>query len=133
MGVRSPPLREMAKRCEEGLAGETPGIMWRAVFSEGRTLCARVARPYASPGMAWPPRGRRRAGGLPGTRSSVSNGVIAGVRSPPLATRPGGWKETLWGELRDKRKWRSSERAPGILWPRPSGPPRRWGCSSRAN
>ena len=31
---------------------ENPGIMWRAVFSEGRTLCARVARPDASRGMA---------------------------------------------------------------------------------
>ena len=50
-GVQSPPLRGMAKRCEEGLAGEAPGIMWRAAFSEGRTLCVRMARACSSRGI----------------------------------------------------------------------------------
>jgi hypothetical protein len=50
-GVRSPPLRG-GQASVGGLAGESPGMARKAVFSEGRTLCARVLRPYASPGMA---------------------------------------------------------------------------------
>jgi len=44
-GVRSPPLRGVDDPREHGLAGEGPGIMWRPVFSEGRGLRARIARP----------------------------------------------------------------------------------------
>ena len=43
-GVRSPPLRGMAKRRREGLAGEGPGMALKALLSEGRTLCVRLAR-----------------------------------------------------------------------------------------
>ena len=39
----------------------------RAVFSEGRGLRARVARPYAGQGISFPPDGCRWRGGLPGT------------------------------------------------------------------
>jgi len=35
--------------------GENPGITGRVVFSEGRGLRARVARPYASRGIPFPP------------------------------------------------------------------------------
>jgi len=44
-GVRSPPLREMAKRRREGLTGANPEMTRKAVFSEGRGLRARIARP----------------------------------------------------------------------------------------
>ncbi len=50
-GVRSPPLRGGAKRGKRPI-GERPEMMPRAVFSEGRTLCVRVARPDASRGTA---------------------------------------------------------------------------------
>ena len=49
-GVRSPPLRGMAKRRPEGLTGADPKMARQAVFSEGRTLCVRVVRPDASRG-----------------------------------------------------------------------------------
>jgi len=44
-GVRSPPLRGVDAPRSDGLAGKGPGIMWRALFSEGRGLRARIARP----------------------------------------------------------------------------------------
>jgi len=50
-GVRSPPLREMAKRRREGLTGANPEMTRKAVFSEGRTLCVRMAKPDASRGI----------------------------------------------------------------------------------
>jgi hypothetical protein len=33
-------------------SGENPGITQKAIFSEGRTLCVRIARPYGSRGIA---------------------------------------------------------------------------------
>jgi hypothetical protein len=50
-GVRSPPLRGMAKRRREGLTGADPKRARQAVFSEGRTLCVRVARPHECRGI----------------------------------------------------------------------------------
>jgi|GEM_PF-2408842 len=35
-----------------GLAGEKPDMTRKAIFSEGRTLCARMARPYADRGIS---------------------------------------------------------------------------------
>jgi len=40
----------------DGLPEKGPGIARKAVFSEGRALRVRVARPGASRGMAWSPR-----------------------------------------------------------------------------
>ena len=51
-GVRSPPLRGMAKRRREGLAWEGPGMALKALFSEGRTLCVRKDGPGANQGMS---------------------------------------------------------------------------------
>jgi len=42
-GVRSPPLREMAKRCEEGLTGANPEMRARR-FSRRDALCASALR-----------------------------------------------------------------------------------------
>ena len=50
-GVRSPPLREMAKRRREGLTGANPEMTRKAVFSEGRTLCVREYGSGASRGI----------------------------------------------------------------------------------
>jgi hypothetical protein len=44
-GVRSPPLRG-ASQGRDGLAEEGPEMTQGAVFSEGRTLCVRLARLY---------------------------------------------------------------------------------------
>jgi len=44
-GVRSPPLRGVSCPRRDGLAEEGPEIARWAVFSEGRALCVRVARP----------------------------------------------------------------------------------------
>jgi len=50
-GVQSPPLREMAKRRREGLTGANAEMARKVVFSEGRGLRVRVARPRASRGI----------------------------------------------------------------------------------
>ena len=51
------------------ISWESRGITRRAVFSEGRTLCARDARPHASRGIPFPPdacaRGRSPNGENP--------------------------------------------------------------------
>jgi len=49
--VQSPPLRGGQAKVRWPL-GENPEITAKMVLSEGRGLRARVARPYASPGMA---------------------------------------------------------------------------------
>ena len=51
-GVRSPPLHEEADPNAACLAGVGLGTTLKAVFSEGRTLCVRVARPGASRGIS---------------------------------------------------------------------------------
>jgi hypothetical protein len=54
------------------------------VFSEGRGLRARVARPEASRGMARLWTSWREAGGRMGGRFGWRYADITGVRSPPL-------------------------------------------------
>jgi hypothetical protein len=51
-GVRSPPLRGVDHPSWDGLAVEGQGMTRGAVFSEGRTLCARIARPYSCQGFS---------------------------------------------------------------------------------
>ena len=53
-GVQSPPLQGWTVQ-GRWPRGENPGLTRKAVFSEGRTPCVRVARPYASRGIAFPP------------------------------------------------------------------------------
>jgi hypothetical protein len=50
-GVRSPPLRGGAKRWGEGPPGANPGMARKLVFSEGRGLRVRVARPRECRGI----------------------------------------------------------------------------------
>jgi hypothetical protein len=65
--------------------GESPEMVPRAVFSEGRTPCVRVARPHASRSIPFPPddeaRGRLAHRALASVKPVPS---FAGVRSPPL-------------------------------------------------
>ena len=96
-GVRSPPLRATAKREVGRLAWKNPGTTRTAVFSEGRTLCARIARPCACPYVPLPEVTRRVARGLMGTCPGQVFAIFTGVRSPPLrdganpnAGRPAG-------------------------------------------
>ena len=84
-GVRSPPLRETAKRTREGLTGANPEITRKVVFSEGRGLRVRVARPDASRGIPFPPGDEAR--GRLAYRAYASVKPVPsypGVRSPPL-------------------------------------------------
>ena len=50
-GVRSPPLCEMAKRWGEGPLGANLEMARKAIFSEGRGLRVRIAKPYGSRGI----------------------------------------------------------------------------------
>jgi len=101
-GVRSPPLRGEAKRRREGLTGANPEMTREVVFSEGRTLCVRVARPHASRGIPFPPDDEAR-GRLPnGDMSRSSRGPLCG-RAEPAPPRRGqaavkglGWQALGW-------------------------------------
>jgi len=57
MGVQSPPLRGVDNPSWDGLAGKGQGMTRKAIFSEGRGLRARIARPEASRGIPFPPDG----------------------------------------------------------------------------
>ena len=61
-GVRSPPLPGGDLR-RDGLVEEGPEIARWAIFSEGRALRVRVARPGASRGISWLRTGERKVGG----------------------------------------------------------------------
>jgi hypothetical protein len=87
-GVRSPPLREMAKRWGEGLPGANPEMARKAVFSEGRTPCVRVARPHVDRDISFPAHpltmARHPGGDMPGWSQYPSRG-----RAEPAPPRDG--------------------------------------------
>ena len=64
-GVRSPPLQGDNAR-QDGLMGESPEMAPKAVFSEGRTLCVRIARPCPCRGISLVEMVGRTAPGLTG-------------------------------------------------------------------
>jgi hypothetical protein len=92
--VRSPPLPGVDHPSWDGLAGETPGIMWRAVFSEGRGLRARVGRPHASPGYRMITE-ERTSGRWPKREMLRSSASLSRGRAEPAPPRGGpsklGW------------------------------------------
>jgi len=103
--VRSPPLREMAKRWGQGLPGANRGTAPRAVFSEGRALRVRIERSCACRDIAFPP-GAWRIGPWP-KRGNIwvwRDAFLPGVRSPPLrgVDHPRG--DGLAGRPRDNPK-----------------------------
>jgi len=70
----------------------------KAIFSEGRTLCVRIAEPHGWEGTSLPPVVRREAGGLMGVQEE-------GARPPQRAcgARPsGGWAIQARTALRGK-------------------------------
>jgi hypothetical protein len=88
-GVRSPPLRGGGQPSTDGLRTR-PGDGARAVFSEGRTLCVRVARPHECRGIPFVPLddGKRPAG-LPGTCLGQGQAFPCGRAEPaPPRGRP---------------------------------------------
>jgi len=91
-GVRSPPLREMVKRCEESLTGANRGTAPKPLFSEGRTLRVRMARLNERQGIPFPPdacaRGRDPNGEYP-PRSQCRRCGRA-EPAPPRGGRPKG-------------------------------------------
>jgi len=68
-GVRSPPLRGEGHPRQDGLAVEGSGMARKAVFSEGRGLYVRIARPKGCQGISLMGRGD--------TRSHLPNAEIA--------------------------------------------------------
>jgi hypothetical protein len=64
-GVRSPPLQGWAIQARTALRGK-PEMTRKAVFSEGRTLCVRVARPCLCRGMSLVEMVGRKVRGLTG-------------------------------------------------------------------
>jgi hypothetical protein len=65
--------------------GVNPGITRRVLFSEGRTLCVRMARPYECRGIPFSPDDEARGRLAYRAHSSVKPvPSYPGVRSPPL-------------------------------------------------
>jgi hypothetical protein len=67
-------------------SGENPGIMRRAVFSEGRTLCVRIARPVRMPRHSKIIGGKRH-GGRMGTCSGGGQFRLICGRAEPAPPR----------------------------------------------
>ena len=74
------------------------GMAQKTVFSEGRTLCARVARPYSCHGISSADMGGRVAVGLMETRLGQAQVFLSGRAEPApprgasLGGRPYGGK-----------------------------------------
>jgi hypothetical protein len=68
--------------------GESPEMVPRAVFSEGRTLCVRVARPHASRGIPFPPDACARGRG-PNAENSPRSQCRHCGRAEPAPPRNG--------------------------------------------
>ena len=56
----------------------------KRVFSEGRTLCARIVRPHGLQGISPPPVDGREAGGFMRIPAGWAQALVAGVRSPSI-------------------------------------------------
>ena len=99
-GVRSPPLRGVDNPSWDGLAVEGQGMTRKAIFSEGRGLRARVARPYSCQGISLPEVSGR---GLMETCLGQAQAFFNG-RAEPAPPRGASLAERPW------------EENPGIMW-----------------
>ena len=88
-GVRSPPLREMAKRRREGLTGANPEMTREVVFSEGRTLCVLLAWPNVCRGIPFSRDGRAKPGHPRGYVSVKPGPSLRACGARPSAGGPG--------------------------------------------
>ena len=98
----APPRRSQPQ--VTGLAGENPDMTRKLVFSEGRTLCARMARPDACQGIPLPARGWARDRWLKGVTCRWNLAPIAGVQSPPLRDGVNPRSQALRGKAGDDAK-----------------------------
>ena len=94
-GGAMPSLRACGARPSTGWTvqgrwprGENPGLTRKAVFSEGRTPCVRVARPSASRGIPFPPDGLTIRRWPRGHMPRSSRGLPCG-RAEPAPPRGG--------------------------------------------
>jgi len=110
-GVRSPPLREMAKGSGQGLPGANRGTARRAVFSEGRALRVRVVPPSECGGISFPPddeaKGPRPKGDMP--RSSPCH-LLRACRARPSARWPSDGDKAFRGQTGGQCEGRFSRR-----------------------
>jgi len=81
----------------------------KGVFSEGRTLCARIERPSPCRGISLAEMARRAARAPIGVCPDEAQALLTGVRSPPLR---GGLAQHGWpcGERPEMRPRESSRR-----------------------
>jgi hypothetical protein len=71
---------------QDGLMGESPEMSRKAVFPEGRGLRVRVARPYASPGISFPPHVSKMTRGPSGDMCQLGPSHPCG-RAEPAPSR----------------------------------------------
>ena len=83
-GRAEPPLRGVDHPTARWPSGESPEMTRKAVFSEGRTLCVRVARPCPPRGISLFETGGRVACGPIDRCADQAHVFLAGVLSPPL-------------------------------------------------
>ena len=76
----------------------------KALFSEGRTLCARIARPCLYPYVPLPEVARRVARDLRGRWLGQAFAIFTGVRSPPLRDEAKRSAGPLTGKARIRRE-----------------------------
>jgi hypothetical protein len=108
-GVQRPAPRRGGRAQRRFSTRESPEITRETIFSEGRGLRARVARPSACRGVLSPVVDTRKAGGFMTLRPRCAQPFPVGVRSPPLQ---GSQPKTdgLAGKTRAQRRGRFSRR-----------------------
>jgi hypothetical protein len=98
------------------------------VFSEGRTLCVRIARPYGLQGLSLPPVVRREACGLMGMHEEAARppqracGARPSAKPEPGQGEPAASKARCIGKSRCRRYGRAEPAPPGgglskLEWP----------------
>ena len=98
--VRSPPLQERRSKVRWPRWGN-PEMTRKAVFSEGRTLCVRVARPYASRGIPFPPDHEARGRLAYRAHASVKRKpTLRPCGARPSARWPSDGEKALRGQTR---------------------------------
>jgi hypothetical protein len=85
-------------------------VAQKTVFSEGRTLCARVARPYSCHGISSADMGGRVAVGLMETRLGQAQVFLSGRAEPAPPRGTVQARMALRGQTRGRRERRFSRR-----------------------
>jgi hypothetical protein len=112
----APPRGGLSKL--ERPCGESPEMAPRAVFSEGRTLCVRIARPYGLQGLSLPPVVRREACGLMGMHEEAARlpqracGARPSAKPEPGQGEPAASKARCIGKSRCRHYGRAEPAPP---------------------